>query len=75
MSFRELNATTNIHLKFLLVKVLILSIQLAVIFIRMLSLPNLYIYLLLSLIIAIFSVIFIKFKKEIIYYRSLQPLS
>jgi len=75
MSFRELNATTNIHLKFLLVKVLILSIPLAVIFIRMLSLPNLYIYLLLSLIIAIFSVIFIKFKKEIIYYRSLQPLS
>ena len=74
MSLQEMNATSNNHLNFLLLKVSILSIPLSAIFIRILSLPNLYIYLAFSLIIAVFAAISIKFNNEIISYRSLRKL-
>lgn len=71
MSLRELNATINIQLNLLLAKLLILSIPLSAIFIKILSLPNFYIYMLLTSIVAVFTVILFKFKNEFIAYRSL----
>jgi len=74
MSLKEMNATSKKHLILLLVKLLILSIPLSAIFIRILSLPNFYIYILLIVIIALFAAIAIRFNNEIISYRSLRKL-